>query len=610
MHTPYGDIPDRLATGMSLAEQHDWLAVRASRRTVLRGLVLAGASASPLFWQRPARAAADARVLGRLLAPGADPGRELTVGVAVPDAFRDGRVEATGAGGAGGAEAGLEVQMVRGSPMRYARAALGGLRPGTEYSYRVLLDGVAASTGTFRTAPAGAGDFRFTAFGDQGVGDPSRSVLNRLGQLRPTLHLVAGDICYANQQGDGGPGDFRPTLWDAWLLQNDPVARSVPFLCTLGNHEMEPGFPTHGYAGVLARVPMPGTSPIASPASWALRYGAVGFVGLDSNDVSHELPRNRGYSGGAQRAWLDSVLDGFRARGSGVEFVVAVLHHSPYSTNEAHASEGGVREQWGPLFDRYGVDLVVAGHNHCYERTLPLRGGKVTAFDPDRVDSTAGTTYVTAGGGGANATPTFIQEGKTRVATAEGQRVETIDWSLPGRTGTRAVLVADVRPGGRPGATSTMILQAVDQRGDVLDSVELSRPSTVEAVAPDEDGGWSTSGLVLAGAAAAGVAVGGVAGGLALRRRSTPRPAEPEPVPQRVVVRPLLERPDAEPPLDAVDVVDAGAAGDVGDVGTPQTRWTAPPGRPPRRPTRQPTVTGADVPPVSVLPSGSVTRTR
>jgi Calcineurin-like phosphoesterase len=543
--TPYGEIPDRLAADMSLAEQHDWLAVRASRRTVLRGLLVVGASASPLFWQQTARAAPDVRVASRLLAPGADPGRVMTVGIAVPGFFRRGRVEAAPAApaGGGGGAAELIPQPVRGSTVQYARAALTGLQPSTEYTYRVLLDGVAASSGTFSTAPAAAADFRFTAVGDQGTGELSRSMVRRVAALRPDLHLVAGDMSYANQEGTGGPGDFHPALWDAWLSENDEVSKSLPFLCTLGNHEMEPGFATHGYAGVLARVPLPGRSPLRCPASWALRYGTVGFVGLDSNDVSYELARNHGYTGGAQQAWLRTALEGFRSPDSGVEFVVVVLHHSPYSTNEAHGSEGGVRDAWVPLFDQYGVDLVIAGHNHCYERTLPLRAGMVAGFDAGRVDSTAGTTYVTAGGGGSNAALKFIREGRTRVFTAEGKQVETIDWSLPGRTGTHAVLVADVRPGGRPGATSTMTLQAVGRDGQILDTVELSRPATVQAPAPaiGGDGGRSAGAMALAGAAATAVA-GGVTGALVLRRRRD-RVHPETPVEQgssKVVVRPLL----------------------------------------------------------------------
>jgi Calcineurin-like phosphoesterase len=553
---PFGDLPDRLGADMSLAEQHDWLAARVSRRTALKGLVVAGtAAASPMLWQQPARAAG-ARVLGRLLVPGVEPSREVTVAVAVSGSFRSGRVEV--AGRPGGASEALDVQMVRGSGVRYARATLRGLEPDTEYSYRVLLDGGSASTGRLRTAPSGPAPFRFTAFGDQGVGDDSSGMLRRVAALRPALHLVAGDISYANQNGRGRPSDmFRPRLWDAWLAQIDRVASSVPFLCALGNHEMESGFGLHGYAGVLARVPLPGTSPLSCPASWVVQHGTVGFIGLDSNDVSHELPANRGYTAGAQASWLRSTLAALRSPRSDVEFIVAVMHHTPYGTNEAHGSEGGVREEWVPLFDRYAVDLVVSAHNHCYERTLPMRQGHAISFDADRVDSTSGTTYVTAGCGGAIATPEFIPEGLTRVSTAEGMVPESVDWALPVKTGQRAVLVADVRPGAKRGSTSTMVLRAVDRSGRTLDSLVLSRPAKAwtesAAPAPPPPPTSSRTGVVVLGSAAAAAVAAAAAGGVALRRRAqASRPVEPAtPLPASTVrIRPLVERPHAGPPTD------------------------------------------------------------
>ena len=571
MLTPFGEIPDRFASGMSLAEQHEWLTARTSRRAVLHGLVLAGAAAAtPALWRQPARAAG-AQVLSRLLTVGVDPSREVTLAVSIDAPFGSAHVEARA--GTGEVRAEVDVHVVRGSSMRYGQARLKGLAPGTDYSYRVVLDGAPASTGHFRTASADPAPFRFTAFGDQGVGYHSALMLRQVTALDPAIHLVAGDICYANQNGRGRPGDiFRPRLWDAWLVQNNPVAATVPFLCALGNHEMEPGFDVHGYAGVLARLPLPSKSPLGCPASWAVRYGAVGFVGLDSNDVSHELPANRGYTAGEQTRWLKSTLMEMRRPGSGIDFIVVVLHHSPYGSNEAHASEGGVREEWVPLFDRYAADLVIAGHNHCYERTLPLRGGSVAGFDADRVDSTVGTTYVTVGGGGANATPTFIQEGLTRVNTAEGPRVETVEWTLPERTGRHAVLVADVDPGAGPGQTSTLTLRAVDEFGETVDRVVLRRPASarpaIVAPAPGDD--WSRTGLVVAGSVgAAALAAGSVAGVAALRRRPRAAVRAGSAPPPRVLVRPLVERRDAsDPGNDTRDPrTDDRAGDDVRDPG-------------------------------------------
>src|SRR5690606_15742937 len=114
-------------------------------------------------------------------------------------------------------------------------------------------------------------------------------------------------------------------------------------------------------------------------------------------------------TGGAQTRWLAATLAGLRAD-PGIDWIVVGFHHCAYCSNLLHGSDAGPREQWGPLFDEFEVDLVVNGHNHCYERAHPMRGGRiVTELPSGRTwSSRAGTTFVTAGGGGQAPYPTFV----------------------------------------------------------------------------------------------------------------------------------------------------------------------------------------------------------
>lgn len=508
--TPFGELPERLARGMSMAEQHEWLTRRVSRRAVL-----AAGVATPLLWSQPARAASAAGVYGTHLTYGADPRTSMIVAFAVAGPFRAAAVRVRGADGAERTEP-AQVATVPGATARYCRSTFTGLRPGTAYAYEVVLDGVVAVRSTLRTAPATPGPFRFTAFGDQSTGHNAKALLRRVGELAPMLHLVAGDICYADSSGAGRPSDLLDqSKWDLWLTENSPLARTTPYLCAMGNHEMEPGFGLHGYAGVVARVPIGGQSPIEVPVASRFQVGNVGFVSLDSNDVSYEIPANRGWTGGAQTAWLARTLAAWRAPHSGVDFVVAFLHHSPYSLNYAHGSEGGIREAWVPLFDRYSVDLVIAGHNHCYERTRPLRAGKVTAHDAHDVDSRRGTTYITAGGGGQVATPGFHH--LDHVMTGSGQVQEPAPWSLPTRTTDHAVVCVDVD-------AAAMHVRVIDIAGRTIDAVTL-RHGSVPAPAPalSGDGTDELTPWLVGGGTAVGVAA--LATGLTLRRRA--RPAQP-----------------------------------------------------------------------------------
>jgi hypothetical protein len=441
----------------------------------LQGAAVGLTTVTPVLWVQPARAAGEPRVV-RHVGVGADPKRQAVVSFAARTPFRRAWVE-YGPDDFFGSMLPADVRGVPGVATRYGHVLLRGLEPGTRYRYRVRLDGVAGRSGTVTTAPAQPAPFTFTAFGDQGVSHRARAVVSRVRSLRPAVHLVAGDLCYAARRGRGGPDRrFDPRVWDRWLAMIEPVAARSAWMCATGNHEMEPGSGDLGYDGYLTRFLLPGNGAAGAPSTYGFTYGTVGFLCLDSNDVSYELPHNRGYSGGRQTRWLDRRLARLRAPGSGIDFVVVVLHHCVYSTNHGHGSEGGVREQWVPLFDRHGVDLVVNGHAHNYERTSPLRGGQVVA-EASRarsLDSARGTTYITAGGGGAAGHDAFVRDGGIVVREGRVREREPAPWTLPTRSRRHALLAVEVIPRS-PGRPATMAVRAVDADGRVLDHVTLTR---------------------------------------------------------------------------------------------------------------------------------------
>src|SRR6201988_5330181 len=107
------------------------------------------------------------------------------------------------------------------------------------------------------------------------------------------------------------------------------------------------------------------------------------------------------------------------------------MHQTAVSTGErTNGADLGVRENWLPLFDRFGVDLVVCGHEHHYERTHAIRGtlppDRLTP-DPvdaqqDQTDASKGTVYLVIGGGGTS-TPSnnrLFPEPRCRVLMSVG----------------------------------------------------------------------------------------------------------------------------------------------------------------------------------------------
>ncbi len=137
-----------------------------------------------------------------------------------------------------------------------------------------------------------------------------------------------------------------------------------------------------------------------------------------------------GYSAGAQKVWLEKQLKAAR-KSKDVDWIVVCMHQVMVSSSNANGADLGVRENWGPLFDQYEVDLVLCGHEHDYERSLAVRGtvpGSETltpnpvSSATDNIDTSKGTVHMILGGGGTNS-PTngsFFTDGTGKVITAVG----------------------------------------------------------------------------------------------------------------------------------------------------------------------------------------------
>ncbi|OON79719.1 purple acid phosphatase family protein [Streptomyces tsukubensis] len=512
MDTPRVGIPDQLAARMTMPEQHEYLRAKFSRRGALRtGTVAAGAvagagllggsaSATPLP-QAPAflkTASAASHVDGSLVAPfgrhlafGADPRTEMTVSWQVPLAVKRPFLRVGTKPWDLSRKIEAEVRHLHTPALTsklpavdqyYLHASMERLRPDTTYYYGVGHQGFDpadsrnyGTVGTFRTAPARPENFTFTAFGDQGVSYHALANDQLILGQDPRFHLHAGDICYADSSGSGSASDtYDARVWDQFLSQTESVAARVPWMVTTGNHDMEAWYSPNGYGGQNARWTLPGggLDETKSPGVYSFVYGNVGVVALDANDVSYEIKANLDYTGGAQTRWLDRKLRELRRRAD-IDFVVVFFHHCAYSTTNAHASEGGVRDAWVPLFDRHKVDLVINGHNHVYERTDALRGGAVARRVPsgESVSSQRdGIVYVTAGGAGKalydfpapdsyEGHEHHVDSVDTYHTQKDGKKTETVEWSRVRYTGF-SFLAVEVTTGRRPELKVTALAES------------------------------------------------------------------------------------------------------------------------------------------------------
>ena len=369
-------------------------------------------------------------------------------------------------------------------------ARVGGLRPGATYAYAVTADNDGNATdpfsATFRTAPTGRAAFRFTSFGD--LATPNTAWVLSYGQsayavetvesFQPLFHLLNGDLCYANLNPT-----VQPEVWRDFGNNNQTSAANRPWMPCLGNHEVEFYNGPQGFTSYLSRYTLPDNRVPGFGGRWySFRIGSVLFVSLDADDVvfqdaaafvagptaltpaagtGHPAIKPgtsfylRGYSGGAQTAWLERTLAAGR-RDETVDWIIVQMHQcAASSSSTGNGSDLGIRKEWLPLFDRYQVDLVLCGHDHDYERSFPVRGADtgagrevatgavvntlrprpVTTTDSGVFDTRHGTVHLILGCGGTDApldeygTDTADDQRQAKVFTTADRPVAT---STPG----------------------------------------------------------------------------------------------------------------------------------------------------------------------------------
>jgi hypothetical protein len=314
-------------------------------------------------------------------------------------------------------------------------AHLTNLTPSTAYSYRVLVNGVDSDTvDPLRTAPSvGSGTVRFVAFGDSGVGSTEQRQLSSL-MASDTFDfaLHTGDVVYGVSGGVGAGGYTQLHSWffdiyRSWL-------RSHPMFPSIGNHDDEANRAAP-YRDVFV-LPRNGASPRYPDhveRYYSFDYGPAHIVVLDT-ELAFQDPARRQ----EQIAWL--VDDLMR---TSQPWKIAVFHRSPFSAGGEHGSDLTVRSAFAPVFEAHGVSLVLSGHEHDYERTVPWR--ETSSGQP--------VTYVVTGGGGA---PLY--------ASAVGP------WTAFSRSAHHYVRGSI--------SSCTMSLEAVGLNGAVFDSTRLDRCTT------------------------------------------------------------------------------------------------------------------------------------
>ncbi len=250
-----------------------------------------------------------------------------------------------------------------------------GLSPYTAYFYSVgSSTGVLASGLDYRfvTAPIGSKPIRIWAIGDSGVpGSGVASVrdayTNYTGPRDTDVWLMLGDNAY---------GASTDAQFDQAVFAIFPIMfRQTALWPERGNDDRFFGYddaftlPQNGEAGGV---------PSGNEYYFSFDQGAIHFVGLDSTgDVS---------TNGLMYRWLEQDLNA-----NSNQWLIAYWHHPPYSrgshNSDVDPTQIALRQNFVPLLETHGVDLVLCGHSHSYERSYLLSGhdGFSTNLQPSMI---------------------------------------------------------------------------------------------------------------------------------------------------------------------------------------------------------------------------------
>lgn len=235
---------------------------------------------------------------------------------------------------------------------------------------------------TTHHASAALPDWNFAAAGDWGCTVDAVNTVNKIVNKDPELVLGLGDYSYTNDTAD------------CWFDIVQPIDSKMKIV--IGNHDEE--HPT-----ILSELKDHFN---LEELYYSFNYQNVHFLAL-STDLSAQ-PDSPQYNF-AKNDLADAAAN------SSINWIVVFLHRHMYTSPGPIDAWEGYRDAFHPLFDKYGVDLVLQGHAHNYQRTYPLKFNSINSSEPIVTDKNASTytdpknpIFIIAGLGGVDYVHGFI----------------------------------------------------------------------------------------------------------------------------------------------------------------------------------------------------------
>jgi hypothetical protein len=257
-----------------------------------------------------------------------------------------------------------------------------GLDPRTAYFYKIHSENkhgemIESGLHPLKTAVNKGDSFSFTVTSetggysgfDQSEGRINKNIFKQMQKYRPDLTLFVGDIV-----NDGRIYED----WEKYFFgPGRDYLTNTPFYCCLGNHEYNASWFYDFFA-------------FAPPKNYySFDYGDAHFISLDSTDFikAENYPDSAGEMNTGNEQYDFLIRD---LKSTSAKWKIAFFHYPPYVSG---GYEVEAMRQLCPIMEQYGVDLVFNSHTIVYERSHPIRSGKIDCND--------GIVYIVAGGAGA-----------------------------------------------------------------------------------------------------------------------------------------------------------------------------------------------------------------
>jgi len=319
------------------------------------------------------------------------------------------------------------------------RAVLPDLQFNKQYQYRVSMNGSTVADASFFTRSTKSSS-RFVVFGDCGVGSAAQAKIAYQTSLnKPQFVLITGDNVYQRGRASEYLKNYFPYFngSETSPAKGAPLMASVPFYVVVGNHDVwaadfntypdglayyyyndlplnAPAFKrtvtAKGKPEQLAAFKNATEERFPNMTNYSFDHGNVHIVCIDANIYVHPFEQDF-------LDWLEQDLKSSKAKWKIVNY-----HHPGFNSSKVHYSQQWMRAL-SPLFERSGVDLVLNGHVHNYQRSHPLKfapmlnpagkplidsTGKVdgsftldTKFDGKKNTRPGGIVYIVSGAAGA-----------------------------------------------------------------------------------------------------------------------------------------------------------------------------------------------------------------